>query len=84
MLTHPTLDQLRALKLDDHSSRARRRPAPARHCRSRSRKPSEHQRRLRSSTAMRPSCRLSTPPAWRSKEERRQDSQLRHRKFIVP
>src|SRR5712671_4717813 len=29
-------------------------------------KPSEHQRRLRSSTAMRPSCRRSTPPAWRS------------------
>ena len=29
-------------------------------------KPSEHQRRLRSSTAMRPSWRRSTPPAWRS------------------
>src|ERR1700722_19039847 len=29
-------------------------------------KPSEHQRRLRSSTAMRPSCRRSAPPAWRS------------------
>jgi hypothetical protein len=26
----------------------------------------EHQRRLRASTAMRPSCRRSTPPAWRS------------------
>src|SRR5262252_7256412 len=29
-------------------------------------KPSEHQRRLRSSTAMRPSWRRSSPPTWRS------------------
>ena len=28
-------------------------------------KPSEHQRVLRASTAMRPSCRRSSPPAWR-------------------
>src|SRR5262249_60859875 len=30
-------------------------------------KPPEHQRRLRSSTAMRPSWRRSSPPTWRSR-----------------